>query len=84
MEWLKLPEKQLQKHAKNLLFVGVDYLQYTCYDISKALRNLYQLGFSGEIDMDNSNVEYNSDYNLALTHTNTNMGHAYMLTFLSP
>lgn len=84
MEWLKLPKKVQKNHAKNLLFVGVDYLQYTCYDIMQALRALYNLGFSWEIDMDNSNVEYNVNYNLALTHSDTNMGHAYMLSFLSP
>lgn len=74
MEWLKIPPKKQQEFSKNFLAIDIDYLQYTCYKISEPLRNLYTLlGFSGQIDLDNSNIEYNYNQNLALTHTDTKM-----------
>lgn len=84
MNWLNLSAEIQKKFARETLSVSCDYLQYTCYDIAEPLRNLYSLWFSGEIDIDNSNIEYNHEYNLALQHNETKMWHAYMLTFLSP
>lgn len=85
MEWLKIPQKIQADFKKNLIGVNVDYLQYTCYNISEPLLNLYNyLWFSWEIDMDNSNVEYNFNLNLSLVHNDTKMGHAYQVTFLTP
>lgn len=83
MEWLKIPQKIQADFQEIFLNISIDYLQYTCYKISEPLLNLYNyLWFSWEIDMDNSNVEYN--LNLSLVHSDTKMGHAYQVTFLTP
>lgn len=85
MEWLKIPEKTQALFAKNFLNISVDYMQYTTYNIAEPLKLLYTiLGFNGQIDMDNSNIEYNHNYNLSLTHHETRMWHAYSITFHSP
>lgn len=85
MEWLDLSPKIQTEFSKNFLACEVDYLQYTCYKISEPLKNFYQiLGFTGTIDTDNSNVEINEKKNMTLTHNETRLWHAYMLTFLSP
>lgn len=85
MDWLQIPEKTQKNFHKNFINIDIDYLQYTCYDISKPLENLYNiLGFDGKIDQDNSNIEYNYNLNLSLTHLETRMGNAYMITFISP
>lgn len=74
MEWLKIPEKTQALFAKNFLNISVDYMQYTTYNIAEPLKLLYTiLGFNGQIDMDNSNIEYNHNYNLSLTHHETRM-----------
>ena len=85
MEWLNLPLKVQKEFRDNLIAMEVDYLQYTCYHVQEPLKAFYNiLGFNGTIDDDNSNVEYNYNLNLSLVRNNTKMGHAYMVTFLSP
>ena len=74
MEWLQIPPKIQKQFAKDIISIDIDYLQYTCYRISEPFKNLYNiLGFSGQIDTDNSNIEYNYNLNLSLTHKNTKM-----------
>ena len=74
IEWLQIPYSTQKKFAKKIINVDVDYLQYTCYDIEQAFRYMYNiLGFSGEIDDDNSNIEYNERYNLSLHCVGTKM-----------
>lgn len=83
MEWLKIPAKVQTEFRNNFLNISVDYLQYTCYNITEPLKALYSiLGFSGQIDTDNSNMEINFNNNMTLTHYETRMWHAYMITFL--
>lgn len=87
MEWLKIPPKTQKNFLKNFIHIDIDYLQYTCYDISKPFENLYNiLGFIWNIDQDNSNISYNKkeNPNLSLTSVETRMWHAYIITFLSP
>ncbi len=85
MSWLKIPSDEQKKFKKNFISIGVDYLQYACYDISVTLKSIYQiLWFTGEIDTDNSNVEYNKKLNLSLTYRDTRRGNAYVVTFLTP
>ena len=73
INWLKISEKMKEKNREKVLAVEVDYLQYTCYDVGTCLRSLYGLGFTGEIDVDNSNVCFNQDYTLSLTNMSTRM-----------
>ena len=84
MWWLKIPKKNQQEFKQNFLNISVDYLQYTCYKISEPLKAIYAMWFSGETDMDNSNVEFHPDYTLSLENKATKMGHAYTLVFMSP
>ena len=85
MEWLQIPEKTQKNFIKNFIHIDVDYMQYTCYNIKTPLELIYNiLGFSGTIDQDNSNVEYNYNLNLSLTHMETRMWQAYIITFMSP
>lgn len=66
--------KKQREFSKNFIAIDIDYLQYTCYKISEPLQNLYNiLGFSGTIDLDNSNIEFNFNQNLSLTHNDTKM-----------
>ena len=84
MEWLKIPAQKQREFSENFLSIDIDYLQYTCYKISEPLKNLYNiLGFTGQIDTDNSNHEYNFNQNLCLAHHDTKMWHAYMIYFMS-
>ena len=85
MEWLQLPTSIQKEFKQNLIAMEVDFMQYTCYKISEPLKAIYNiLGFTGQIDDDNSNIEYNYNLNLSLTRINTAMGYAYIITFLSP
>lgn len=85
MEWLKIPIKKQREFRENIIAVNVDFIQYACYQISEPLKNLYEIiGFTGEIDDDNSNIEHNHNYNLSLTRNKTEKGFAYNIFFHSP
>jgi len=85
IEWLQIPSLTQKKFSKKIINADIDYLQYTCYDIEQAFRYMYNiLGFSWEIDDDNSNIEYNEKYSLSLHCIGTKMWRAYTVTFLSP
>lgn len=85
MEWLQLPEKTQKEFRQNLIAMEVDFMQYTCYSINDPLRNLYNIvGFSWEIDSDNSNMEMSHNMNLSMTRQNTALGYAYSIFFHSP
>ena len=74
MEWLKIPPKTQKKFQENFLNIDIDYIQYTCYDITKPLGLIYNvLGFDGKTDQDNSNIEYNYNLNLSLQNLETRM-----------
>ena len=85
LEWLKIPTKKQKEFRDNLISVEVDYLQYTCYKISKPLIHLNDtLGFNWEIDSDNSNIAYNYNLNLAMERRDTKKWYAYSISFMSP
>lgn len=85
MEWLKIPSKIQKEFRKNHISTAVDYLQYTCYDISDPLIKIIEiLGLSYDLDTDNSNISFNKNKNLSLTKKDTDKWEAYSVQFLTP
>lgn len=85
MEWLQIPAIAQKEFRENLIAMQVDFMQYTCYKIIEPIKNLYNIvGFSWEIDSDNSNVQMAYNMNLSMTRNNTPRWYAYSIFFHSP
>lgn len=85
MSWLKIPPRTQKNFAKNIIRVACDMEKFTCYDFRVSVSLLRDvLGFSGEIDSDNSNVEHSKLWDYTLTRSNTPNGHAYMCSVSLP
>lgn len=68
MSWLHLPKKIQKLYAENLLAVSVDYEKYVVSDSTIVMRMIREMGFSWEIDCDNSNLEHSANYDFSLRH----------------
>lgn len=85
MEWLNLPKKAQKEFRENFIAMNLDFMQFTCYQISHILQNMKNfIGLTGEIDTDNSNTEHNKDKNISVTYWQTKNWHAYSIFFHSP
>lgn len=84
MSWLNLPKKVQKLHRENLLAVSIDFEKYNFVDFKVAIKLITEMGFTWEIDLDNSNVEFLHDYTWSLSHNQTANWHAYIFTALVP
>jgi len=84
MSWLVLPKKIQKLHRESLYSISKDWETYQIKDFREPIKMLREMGFSGEIDMDNSNQEYLPDYSGTLVHNSTPQGHAYQFVATMP
>lgn len=77
LSWLHLTNKQKQIHSENLLAVSVDYEKYMCSDSIILMRMIREMGFSWELDDDNSNQETCFDHSMTLVHWKSKYGSTY-------
>jgi hypothetical protein len=77
MSWLNLTNKQKKIHSQNLLAVSVDFEKYVCLDSTIVMKMIREMGFSGELDLDNSNIEHSPDYSMSLKHGRSDLGTVY-------
>lgn len=77
MSWLNLTNKQKKLHSASLLAVSVDFEKYVCLDSTIVMKMIREMGFSGELDLDNSNIEHSPDYSMSLKHGRSDLGTVY-------
>lgn len=84
MNWLVLSKKQKNIHKENLLAVSVDFEKYACSDSNIVMHMIREMGFSWELDTDNSNQETSSDYTMTLVHSTNPYWSVYAVYFNLP
>ncbi len=84
MSWLNLPKKIQKQHRENLYSISKDMEVYQINDFKIPIVLLREMGFCGEIDLDNSNVEFLPDYTASLVHETSKEWHAYRFEAMMP
>lgn len=77
LSWLQIPKKIQNLHKENLCAISIDYEKYVCTDSTVVMRMLREMGFSWELDMDNSNIEHSPDYSMSLKHGRSDLWTTY-------
>lgn len=84
MSWLNLPKKIQKEYKENVVSMAKDMEKYVCKDFRVLLGMVREMWFSGDIDIDNSNIEYLKDWSATLTRRDTPRWNAYVVHVTMP